>query len=123
MSQNIKTYNQFKSLGRLVKRGEKSIGRNENNECVFDISQTLSWNDLAQESECETLEAGELGEQEIQDAAKYRKYLKTRVLAAAENGDKTCAAYLSLLQSHPLASFIDECEDYSSDSSDLEPVF
>lgn len=119
----IKTYNQFKSLGRLVKKGEKSIGRNENKECVFDISQTLSWNDLTLESACEALEVGELDEQEIQDAAKYRKYMKTRVLTAAENGDKTCAAYLSLLNCHPLAGFIDECEDYSSNSDDLEPVF
>ncbi len=90
---------------------------------MFNISQTLGLNDLVRESAWEALEVGELDEQEIQDAAKYRKYMKTRVLTAAENGDKICAAYLSLLQCHPLASFIDECEDYSSDSSDLEPVY
>lgn len=117
-----KTYNQFKSIGRLVKKGEKSISRNENGEPVFDIKQTLSLNEAA-ESVCESLEDGELSEGEIQDAAKYRKYMKKRVSKAAENGDKICASYLALLQCHPLASFIDECEDYSSNSDDLEPIY
>lgn len=117
-----KTYNQFKSIGRLVKKGQKSIGRNQNGECVFDIKQTLSIGGAA-ESIYESLEDGELSEEEIQDAAKYRKYMKKRVAIAAENGDRICASYLALLQCHPLASFIDECEDYSSNSDDLEPMY
>jgi hypothetical protein len=36
-----KTYNQFKTLGHLVKKGEKSIGKNENGQSVFRLDQTL----------------------------------------------------------------------------------
>jgi hypothetical protein len=109
-----KTYNQFKTLGHLVKKGEKSIGKNENGQSVFRLDQTLPV------CEPEELEDGKLSEQEIQELVSYRRMMRGWVNNAASRGNKICGGYLALLNSHPLAMEIDRDLDYSEDSDDIE---
>jgi hypothetical protein len=113
-----KTYNQFKTLGHLVKKGEKSIGKNENGQSMFRLDQTLPV--TSEVYAYEELEDGKLSEQEIQELVAYRRMMRGWVNDAASRGNKICGSYLALLNSHPLAMQIDRDLDYSEDSDDIE---
>lgn len=108
-----KTFKEFQKLGLGIEKGAKSIGRNDKNQCIFDINQTLP---VCEPEEIE----GTLSEQEIQELYGYRQMMKERVRIAASNGNKICGAYLSLLDSHPLARQMDELNDWSDDCDDIE---
>jgi len=108
-----KTYQQFKSLGLGIKKGAKSLVRNDKNECLFDINQTLP---VCLPEEIE----GTLSEQEIQELHGYRQMMKERVKIAATNGNKICAMYLDMVNSHPLARQTDELGDWSDEADDIE---
>jgi len=116
-----KTFKQFQELGYGVKKGEKSIGRNNNGECVFSLKQTLPL--TGEVYEYEELEDGKLSEQEIQELVGYRRMLKEWARDAACRGNKICASYLALLDSHPMAKSIDDDLDYSDDAGDIEMMY
>lgn len=116
-----KTFKQFKALGLGIKKGEKSIARNKDGECVFDLKQTLEL--PADFYDYQELEDGQLSENEIQELVSYRKMMKERVQQAALRGSKICSAYLEMVNSSPMAKYIDDMGDYSSDSDDIEPMY
>jgi hypothetical protein len=122
----IDTFDNWRKVGRFVKKGAKSIGRNTDGVCLFSEDQTIKLLSFPSNLEDkpwlgdEDLSDGKLSEEEIQQLVGYRRMMKERVRIAASNGDKICGSYLALLDSCPMARQIDSDLDYSEDSDDVE---
>lgn len=120
------TFDNWRKVGRFVKKGAKSVGRNAGGVCIFSEYQTIKLQDFTNNQDAgswrgeEELDEGKLSEEEIQQMVGYRRMMKERVGIAASNGDKICGSYLALLDSCPMAKQIDNDLDYSDDSDDIE---